>query len=551
MPGWVGGVLVALCAGTVWGLMQYFTPVMVDDLVFVAQYLAANDGDGSFSLDALRRFALYNRLHDNFRIANMLAPFSTVISPWKELFPVFTGLAGAAMLWLSARLARGAVPGWRFASLAWLAVALFVPFRLGMFVRDFSLNYIYATAVSLGAFLYAVSVEKSGRWTPGRFLVAAVLLFISGGWHEGPGLCLVAGMSLWTLLRFLTRRPVSRQWMALTVLYAAAIALFLVCPGMVARAGREVGSAGDDTPWIYHAFSLAMVMLLGLALAVLLFFREPRRKLAYLFGSDAVFAVMTISAFSGALLSVFVVKNQRAAFWPEVCAIIAVLMLFRGAVAEIPRRAATLLCAGSLAVCAAQGAHAVSWQRRFWIEERMIMAMYRESANGVVFADPTMPGDVPYTTLSYPTKLLWVNTLHYHQFRHYRPDKYLAVIPGELAGANRGNSEALSSDSLVRRKGKSLFVALENDSVKAYCGASALVTADGVPVWRRIPLMALKYWNVDGEPMVYLRPFAIPSELIDSVGGLVLYPDCDPFRGDPADFRQRVARETGAPVKPH
>lgn len=107
MPGWVGGVLVALCAGTVWGLMQYFTPVMVDDLVFVAQYLAANDGDGSFSLDALRRFALYNRLHDNFRIANMLAPFSTVISPWKELFPVFTGLAGAAMLWLSARLARG------------------------------------------------------------------------------------------------------------------------------------------------------------------------------------------------------------------------------------------------------------------------------------------------------------------------------------------------------------------------------------------------------------------------------------------------------------
>lgn len=543
-PRWFGGVAVALLAGAVWGLMQFYTPVMNDDFAFMAQYLACNDGDSGFSLRALADFALYNRDHDNFRIANMLAPFSTLFSPWKELFPLFTGLAGAAMIWLAGRFAGGCPPGWRFQAVVWLLIAVFLPMRAGMFIRDYSLNYIYSAAVSLATFLFVWKAEAAGRWGWPRFLAAAALLCLSGGWHESPVVALVAGMSAYALRGICAGRPVSRQWIALTTLYAAAGAAFLFCPGMLARAGRDLG-VGEIIPLRFQLYNFSMVIVLAAILLVSPAVPRLRRTLALSRG-DGCFIVFAVSAFAGAAVSAILVPSQRAAFWPQLSAIIAILLYVRPLVRMTGKPWRAWAGPVALLLCLAQGIHAVACQRHIWLENREIMRLYDETADGVVFADVTMPEGVPLTTLSYPSKLLWVNSLHYHQFRFVRPDKPLAVVPAALRSATVDNSEVVSADSLVFRNGGSYFAPFRAPSLYALASAGVeLVTRDGRKVFSQC--FVLKYANEAGDTMVYLRPLDIPSAVVDSVASLTLYPDEDPFRGDPRQFRARVA----AGIKPH
>lgn len=520
--------------------MQYYTPVMIDDLVFVAQYLAANDGDSSFSLDALRRFALYNRLHDNFRIANMLAPFSTVISPWKELFPVFTGLAGAAMLWLSARLAKGMAPSWRFASVMWLAITLLLPMRAGMFVRDFSLNYIYASAVALAAVWCLLRGEARG-WRGGSFWLSLLLVTLSAGWHEGPALAVSAGMWAYALLRMAAGRKVSPQWMALAAVWLLVAVAFLYCPGMLSRASREFGSEGQ-TPVAYRLYDLSAVIALILSAGAMGVIPATRPRLTRLLGNPT-FVLFSVSALAGAVLAAFIVPNQRAALWPQLSGIISLFMIW------IPFGGGRMRWVGGVAsaLCVLHGAHAVAWQKRFYDECELVMALYENSPAGTVFADLTMPENVPMTTLSYPSKLLWVNYLHYHQFRFLHPGKPLAVVPAVLRDADLSNSRSLSGDSSVFLRGNALFSPSGRGAGHGLVGAEIeLVLRDGRRVRPRI--FSTSYVNAKGDTMLFLRPFKVDMAAVDSARILGVWPDCDPFRGDPADFRQRVARETGAPL---
>ncbi len=539
------GLVVALCAGIVWGLMQFLTPLMCDDLAFMAQYLACNDGDPDFSLRALIDSALYNRAHHNFRIANTLAPFSTLFSPWKEIFPILTGLASAAIVWLSAALAAGKTPGWRATAVIWLFIMLFLPMRGGMFLRDFSLNYIYATAIWLASVCWFIRLENAGTRNPGSVAGALLLAALAGGWHEGPGLTIIAGMAAYALIRLATRRGVSSLWLCAIAAYAASIAAFLYCPGMLDRAGREIGTP-SPAPLLYKIYDALMPILLAATLAAALLFKRSRKRLAAL-AADPAFAVFAVSALAGALLSSVILPNQRAALWPQLAAIIALFRFWKPLLERAPRRLSAVAAAAALVLCALHAAHSLSWQLRFHDEERRVMALYEASPTGAVFADVTMPEDVPPTTLSYPSKLLWTNALHYHQFRFLHPDKPLAVLPLALRDATPGNSERIASDQAVYRSGGALFAPLDGALYSHLGTATAIVVfTDGSEEYR--DLFTLAYINSRGDTLAYLRPFAIGNRQIKSLRQLNLpRVGTDPFRGDAGRFRKAVAGE----IKPH
>ncbi|MCM1072078.1 MAG: DUF6056 family protein [[Clostridium] fimetarium] len=542
------GFAVALCAGIAWGLMQFLTPLMCDDLAFMAQYLACNDGDPGFSLRALIDSALYNRAHDNFRIANILAPFSTLFSPWREIFPILTGLASAAIVWLSAALAAGKAPGWRATAAIWLLITLFLPMRGGMFLRDFSLNYIYATAIWLASVSWLIRLENAGSREPGSIAGALLLAALAGGWHEGPGLTIIAGMAVYTLIRLATRRGVSPLWLCAIAVYAASIAAFLYCPGMLDRAGREIGTT-SPAPLLYKIYDASMPILLAATLAAALLFRGSRRRLASLTSDPVfvVFVVFAVSALAGALLSSVIVPNQRAALWPQLAAIIALASFWKPLSARAPKRLSAVAAGAALALCAIHAAHSLSWQLRFHNEERRVMALYAASPTGAVFADVTMPEVVPMTTLSYPSKLLWTNALHYHQFRFLHPGKPLAVLPGALRDASPDNSERIASDPAVYRSGGALFAPLDGALYSRLGTATAMVVfTDGSEEYRE--LFTLPYINSRGDTLAYLRPFAIGDREVGTLRQLTLpRAGTDPFRGEPERFREAVASE----IKPH
>lgn len=61
-------------------------------------------GSSDFSLSALAGYFRELRLNDNSRLANVLSPFTTLITPWRYLFPWLTGLAIAFIAALGVRI---------------------------------------------------------------------------------------------------------------------------------------------------------------------------------------------------------------------------------------------------------------------------------------------------------------------------------------------------------------------------------------------------------------------------------------------------------------
>lgn len=172
------------------------------------------------------------------------------------------------------------------------------------------------------------------------------------------------------------------------------------------------------------------------------------------------------------------------------------------------------------------------------------MRLYAISRHGTVFTDKvTMVDDVPPTTLSYPSKLLWVNQLHYHQFRFLNPGKPLAVVPSSLRIATTANSRPLLPDStlFVTPRGD-LFAALHSPAPTDIAGAH-LIYRDNNGESSALWCFANSYVNDLGDTLVYIRPFGRHSIDLETIRAIVVYPYRDPFRGDPRSFRQNLLSE--------
>ncbi len=534
-------VAVALLAGAIWGLIQFFTPVMTDDLVFMAQYLAFNDGDPSFSPEALADFALYNRAHDNFRIANMLAPFSTLFRPWSQIFPVVTAIASALLVWLSARLGRGQWPGWKFQSAVWLLIAIFLPMRAGIFIRDYSLNYIYASALTLFTAFYIIKCE-SNRW-PGLSLAAALLLAVlSGGWHEAPAFALSAGIVANIIVCVARHRAVSWQLVLVTVTLIASVLAFLLCPGMLGRASRELGSQPAAT-LVHQLYDSSMIIILLATLLAASALKRWRVRLVGLIDNPA-FIIFGCSAFAGGVLATLIIPNQRAAFWPQLSAIIALCLFWQPWRWPVGIDAKRYIASAVLALCLLHGLHVVAWQRRFYDEDKIITRLYQASPHGTVFTDSiTLPGDVPKTTLSYPSKLLWLNQLHYHQFRFLNPDKPLAVVPASLRMAAPANSRPLLPDSTLFATPEGDLFALPGAQASPDLAGAHLIYRESTGDFSVLQCFANSFVTDLGDTLVYIKPFATQGIPLESIEGIAIYPYTDPFRGDPSAFAKHAASE--------
>lgn len=147
-------------------LMMVWSPWQLDDFVFLALYHDYSGGSDEFSFEGFFGLMRFIRRFDNQRLANVASPLSTAIQPWCAIFPYLTGIVSGALLLMVTRLWRLTRNYALGTAVAWLLIATLLPWHNDMFVRDYSLNYVYGATITLAFIIskpivnYAVGVQQ-------------------------------------------------------------------------------------------------------------------------------------------------------------------------------------------------------------------------------------------------------------------------------------------------------------------------------------------------------------------------------------------------------
>lgn len=502
-------LLIIIC--TLYTLMSYFTPLAYDDLIFMSVWNKVN-GNSSITLSNLYDFWKEIRLYDNGRLANTVAPLSTLFSPWKEVFPYLTGLSVAVIVYFTTVLSfsKDKVSSF-YLSIVWLCLIFLLPWRNALFVADYSLNYIWAAAITLIFMVVVMRLERTG-WNIHNFILTLMLAFLAGGWHEGFAIPTLFGFLLLTIKK---RFRFSKFWFATGLFYAAIAFLFLYCPGLLERSQRQLGVANTGQSYfkmIMDFLPVIFLILTGFASAVVPSLRKYLKKA----WDNPWFAIGAGIIVAGTLLSLLFTHQPRSAFWPDLLAIVMILILTGPIWNRINRSHfvgyVTLV---ALAVCFVPVITAITWQYRLFRESEVIMRKIEESDYGTVYHDIIQGSEIPIAALKMTNHPAWVTDFHFHALKEFTGKPYPAVLPSELETANL----AAGGKTLPGNTGA--FVVKNSIIIPAnpFGGPKTVEVDVQLTDGQKIPAIALllPFITHDNVEMSYMVIYGIPVEDIEEI----------------------------------
>ncbi|MCM1021886.1 MAG: DUF6056 family protein [Muribaculum sp.] len=435
-----------MAAFIVYAVLSYFTPLQVDDLWYLAQYIGADSRTGYLSM------CIDHWLMQNGRLGNMICPLFVGIFP-PIVRAVLIAAAVVCLMVMSIELwQRSAklVPV-RFV-MFWLLFVVCLPWHDNIFVDDFALNYVLSALLNVLFIRYLICDERVRWWRLPLALLA--------GWsHEGVSVPLLLAVSLVILL---FRIRLSRRRIVLMIAYVCGILLVVASPGIWQRAG------GAETQLGFRHFARVAVVwfpaVTGLLVAVSVCAIVPRWRSVVI---RAMHNMMFVLAIVVALLTYAVViysgASFRAAFFSELLAIVAFLsVFFPGGLARYSR----WLVIGGLSFLALFFVGLIKWQYIFYCQSKTITEKLVSQNGGAVYGQ--IKYYAPFFTLGQTTDGQWRNPLNYQLLNEFYNFKYPSVaLPYELEGFKAEDSaECLAGDAGALRVGE-YYVLPQNERMLA------------------------------------------------------------------------------------
>lgn len=500
------GIAILLLIAAVYTLLSFWTPWAYDDWMFMGEWRDVN-GNSPLSPRSLLDFWKSIRLVDNGRIANALAPLSTLFSPWRELFPLITGLWVAFTVAVAARFSFGGdalrqkAPAF-YITVAWLALTVLLPWRNALFVADYALNYIWGTGVTLLFMALTVRWEEKG-WNAPRLATALFMAFLAGGWHEGFAVATLCGFLLLTVKGLSAGRRFSLPWYIIGIAYAGVTLAFALCPGLIDRMQRQVGESAVGMSWLKMAVDFLPVVLL----AACVFFTavlSPLRPLLREAWGNRWFVIGCGVVTAGCLISLLFTHQPRSAFWPDLMATVMIFILtrpvWRGIATSRLRGYVTLV---ALAGCLLPLSATLVWQFRLYRESEEIMAKMEASETGTVFHDVIQPEEIPLLSLKMTNYPAWITDYQYQALKNYTKKPTAAVVPTSLEYmSSPGVPEPLEGNDGAWRVGNEIVMPW-SDCAEPETVAAEVTLTDGATV--PTVAMLLPFVSGDGARMIYVR----------------------------------------------
>lgn len=504
--------LLLIFIAALYATLSYLTPLAYDDWVFMAEWHNIN-GDEAPGLSTLYEFRQYIAEYDNGRLANVLSPLSTIFSPWKQLFPFATGICVALIILFTTVFSFGR-NGIRpyFISIVWGACFLMLPWRNRFFVADYSLNYIWASVITMLFMAYVVYNERKG-WNAYNSVFALLLAFLAAGWHEGFAVATLGGFLLLSIVR---KFKFSVQWYSVGIVYAAVTLLFCICPGLIQRSREQFGVEAVGAQYYKLFFDFLPVIIL-IWTVILMAAVKPWRALLAEAWKNQWFVIGIGIVTVGTLLSLLFTHQPRSAFWPDLMALIMFFILtgrFWGFLYS--KVYGTYVAALALGVCVVPlCCFIIPWQYRLYKESEIILTKMAASPSGTVYHDIITAKDLPLLTLKVPNHPAWVSDFHYHGIQEFTGKPFPAVLPTELDSPDIPvAAQRLEGNAGVYRVGNSLFIA-GHPYPEAVTKPLRVRLVDGTTL--NTLALVLPYQTKEGNDFTYLYLLSVEGKEVKGV----------------------------------
>jgi len=423
--------LILAVVAVVYAAMSWLTPLMFDDLLFISSYREITGGD-AFSLGGYAEYFMQLRNNDNSRLANEVFPAIILWPGTRVIFNVLTGLMMSMIILLVSRIVTSQwTPRGGLCITIWFALLLTLPWRNNIFVTNYSLNYIYSAVIALS---FAIAMLRLLRGRESKLFVAATLLLglLIGAWHEGFAAPLLGALGVVGCIDGFRSRRVSVPYWSIIIISALVMLAFALSPGILNRAGRELG--GDVS--IFYRLPRLVVnnyVVIGtiIFVAVAALTSKGRKLIASAF-ADSWCLLFALCALFGLAICMVVNPTPRTAFWPQLAATVLWLrwlwLRYHQRVTGWKRTAAIAVMAVFIA---AQSSVSIYWQHKYFVEHNQIVAMLEKSP-GTVFYDVIDPRNVPTISMYMPARIEFHDVFGPYAFTQYYGRNDLAVVPTAL-----------------------------------------------------------------------------------------------------------------------
>lgn len=423
--------LILAVVAVVYAAMSWLTPLMFDDLLFISGYREITGGD-AFTIEGYAEYFMQLRNNDNSRLSNEAFPAIILWPGTRVIFNVLTGLMMSMIILLVSRIVTSRWTPSRGCCIAvWFALLFTLPWRNNLFVTNYSLNYIYSAVITLTFAIAMLRLLKGGA--PKLFVAATLLLgLLTGAWHEGFAAPILGALGVVGCIDGFRRRHVSVPFWSIIIISAAVMLAFALSPGILNRAGRELGG---DVSLSYRLPRLVannyLVIGTVILVAVGAFASKGRKLIASAF-ADSWCLLFALCALFGLAICMVVNPTPRTAFWPQLAATVLWLrwlwLRYHQRVTGWKRIAAITVMSVFIAV---QSSVSIYWQHKYYVEHNKIVAMLEKSP-GTVFYDVIDPGDVPLISMYMPVRIEFHDVFGPYAFTQYYGRKDIAVVPTAL-----------------------------------------------------------------------------------------------------------------------
>lgn len=501
-------IVMLLTMTTIFTLMALWTPVRIDDFVFMGYYHKFGGGD-TLSWQGMLDFWLHCRQVENARFANFFTPFTTLFEPWRTIFPYLSGLVCTAVIVLSLRLTGIRRNPAVALAIMWIAQVVLLPWFDNLFVRDYTLNYQYSAV--LGLLFIGSMCSKGGdnirkpRW----FIFTMICGLLTAGWHEGLALPLGSGMLVWALSR---RLRMSWQWWTIMICFGIVAFGVFLCPAMFNRVSENVGIDNNSSHIkvlikLFPASSAVFVTAVGMC------FKRSRSALKKMFADPVMIVVFTV-IISAIMICEITFFTNRMAYFPNLFAIIYFGILLKPYIERLGTRTSVIVTVLFASLCSAQGIASCVWQHRLKVQHDIAFPLMLSSPTGTAFYDVYLFDDIPAYTLYFPSRSLWVDSWVYVAIdQNYGSNPHHVLVPTEL---RHPKGRQVSADGTMFSTGKNLWstnIPELRNSIK--CKVSYKMS-DG-EIKREVLTPIYHFISEDGDSLVLYRPYHINISQVDSV----------------------------------
>lgn len=492
---------VVLCA-VMFGVFSYLQPYWLDTLLF--QNILHRCCPDGLSVQGFVAFVADVASFDNARLFNLMAPLIADYLP-KWLDGALVGFMAALLFWAIGRLA-----GLRRSdgSLWWLLLAIFfivLPWHNNLLVPDYSLNYIYTSALSLAVVVVALHGSRASA------AVAAVLAVVAGWGLEGIGGTLLAGAVGMMLAVGQFRRY--GVLYAVSALATAAGAAAFFATHLTERLAYEV-----TLPWIienmptwllFNCFTVGLVVLVALMALT----RKGRRRMAAFVDANPLSVYFFAVAVATMALSGMLARSYRVTFWPQVCAIVVWGMVLLPFLRRHGRAVKVLAVSGAVCVIFIFGNEATLGARCRKISDDA-MAQLEQPETLTAYMPLLHPAEYQLMLRRFAPAHMFVYPPHIYFLREYF-GRHVAIVPREL----RHVDTSIAPDSLCFTAGGIGYFRPSEPKV-TYDYKWLPITTRG----RRTFTARVYYCDYiapDGTPMTWVQPIDIVPDSVAAIGDIV------------------------------